>query len=256
MGSLVFINYSCASLSAFLNGAHECNCDCDICRLCRNKHLNLSPEDQARLQALVNGQSTTQGVKSTRDAELDSLLNMDYSIVIYDLPEIKEPEPITWDDNEVITTPIDSLMPLFKSASTSGDGEYIMKDINTSFKENDIYFYFKTKNGVPEPLRLVVHYYADDPVEFDDLQFEIDYFNYEFKPNNIKRIKDGIYFSEQFDEAMDAKSRDLAAALAHCREANVLLHSKKVSHRLYLNEMQLKNFRETFKLYRLMGGKL
>lgn len=259
VSSLAFINTSCASLSNFFNGSSgACNCDCEVCRLCKNKQHahNLSPQDQARLQALATGQSQSQeDIK--RRAEIDSLLNIDYSIVIYDIPDIKEPEPYTWDDDEKISTPIDSLMPLFRTSTNSnGETQYIMKGINTSFKENDVYFYFKTKNGVPEPLRLVVHYFADDPVEFYDLKFEIDYFDYDFTPSNINRTKDGIYFSEQFDDEMGSESRDLAAALAHCRAANVLLHSKKVSHRLYMTEKQLMNFRETYKLYRLMGGKL
>jgi hypothetical protein len=212
----------------------------------------LSPEELAQYQAQQKKQNEEE---ARRNAELDSLLNMDYTIVHYDLPD--GPTPYVWEENEEITTPIDSLEALFKKTELSnGETEYILRGINTNYKENDVYFYFTVKDGVPQPLRFVVHYYADDPVEFYTLKMKLNRFDYEYTPKKIQRSTEDIYFSERFDEALDAESRDFVSGLAHCEYANILLQSKKVSHRLYLTEKQLNRFRDTYKLYRLMGGTL
>jgi len=247
--SFAFINVSCASLfSGSQNGV--CNCTCAACVNCHNKyHTPLTFAQQAR-------QDSLNAVDSLRQAELDSLLNMDYSIVKY---EAAEPEPYKWDPNEEITTPQETLIGMFRTGTskTGGDTEYLLKEINSSEKENDIYFYFNTNAGVPEPLRLVVHYYADDPINFDKLRFNIDDFKYEYVPTGLYRSNDGKFYTENFDNAMNENSRDLVAALAHCSYANVVLVNERgVSHRIFLTEKQLKHFKDTYELYRKMGGQL
>ena len=246
--SLAIVNISCASLFSAANG--ECSCTCPSCLNCAHKHhYSLTAEQIAK-------QDSLKAVKALRDAELDSLLNMDYSIVHYDA---SGPEPYKWNPNEVITTPQETLMELFRIGnSTAGDdNQYILKEINTDLKVNDIYFYFNTKNGVPEPLRFVVHFYADDRINFVKMRFNLNGFVYEYEPTGIKRSNEGKYYLENFDNAMDEQSRDLVAGLAHCEYGNVLLISEQgVNHRIYFSEQQIKHFRETYQLYRKMGGKL
>ncbi len=245
--SLAIVNVSCASLFSAASG--ECSCTCPACLNCAHKHHALTAEQLAK-------QDSINAAKSWRDAELDSLLNMDYTIVHYD---VSGPEPYKWDPNEVISTSQETLMPLFRTGkpTTGGDTEYVLKEINTSLKVNDVYCYFNTRDGVPEPIRFVVHFYADDPVNFYKLQFNLDGFKYEYAPTGIKRTNEGKFYYEYFDNAMDEQSRDIVAGLAHCQYANILLVSEKgVSHRLYLTETQLKHFKETYELYRKMGGKL
>lgn len=247
--TLAFVNLSCASLFSSLNNG-TCSCTCAACINCTNKHHVTLTAEQLAKQDSINAE------KAKRDAELDSLLNMDYSLVHYEIPE---PEPYKWDPEEVISTPQETLLPLFKTGkpTTGGDTEYILKDINSSTQVNDIYFYFNTKEGVPEPLRFVVHFFADDPINFHKLRFNIDGFIYEYVPTNIKRSNDGKFYSENFDEAMNAESRDIVAGLAHCTYADVLLVNEKgVSHRIYFKEKHLKHFKETYELYRKMGGTL
>ena len=246
--TLAIVNISCASLFSPPNGV--CTCTCAACINCTGKHhVALTAEQIAR-------QDSLNAVKKLRAAELDSLLNMDYSLVHY---EVSGPEPYKWDPNEVITTPQDVLMEMFKTGTptTGGDTEYILKGINSNYKINDVYFYFNTTDGIPEPLRLVVHFYADDQINFSKLLFNLDGFKYEYVPTNIKRTNDDIFYSERFDNAMNEQSRDIVAGLAHCDYAEVLLVSEHgVSHRIYFSDKQLKHFKETYELYRLMGGKL
>ena len=250
--ALVFVNYSCASLGALFGGNGICNCNCEACVNCKNHKHVLTNEELAKLQ---DQQKQKTEEEARRKAELDSLLNMDYTIVHYDIPD--DPQPYAWDENEEITSPLDSLESLFKkTALSNGEIEYIYNGINTNYRENDTYMYFTVKDGVPGPLRFVVHYFADDPVDFYTLKFKLDRFEYEFTPKNIQHSTEDIYFSERFDEALTKESRDFAAGLAKCRYANILLKSNKVSHRLYISQKQLDRFRETYKLYRLMGGKI
>lgn len=246
--SFAFVNLSCASLFSANNGT--CTCTCAACINCTNKHHVPLTAAQLAKQDSINA------ANAQRDAELDSLLNMDYTIVHY---EIAEPEPYKWDPNEVIDTPLETIMASFRTgkSTTGGDTEYIHKEINSSTKVNDIYVYFNATNGVPEPMRFVVHFYADDPINFDKLRFNIDGFKYEFVPENIKRTNDGKFYSENFDNAMNADTRDIIAGLAHCTYANVLLVNERgISHRIYFKEKQLKHFKETYELYRKMGGQL
>jgi hypothetical protein len=251
--SFAFVNYSCTTLANLFGGAGVCNCTCAACVNCTGKHHVLTEEQKAALEAQQLKQAQED---AKRQAELDSLLNMDYTIVHYDLPEVKN-DPYKWDDDEEITTPKDSLLALFNVNSKNGELEFIHKGINTNEKENDCYIYFTTdKDGVPSPLRLVVHYYADDPINFYMLKFTLGRFPYEFTPTKINRSNDGKFYTENFDNALDVNSRDIVAGLAQCKYANILLVSKDVSHRLYLTDKQIERFRNTYKLYRLMGGKL
>ncbi len=245
--TLAFVNVSCASLFSSLGA--DCSCTCPACLNCAHKH-------HAPLSAQFAHQDSVNKAKSLRDAELDSLLNMDYTIIHY---EVSGPEPYKWEPNEVISTPQETLMALFRTGSptTGGDTEYILKEINSSTKVNDIYFYFNTKDGVPEPLRFVVHFFADDPINFNKLVFNLDGFKYEYVPTGIKRTNDGKYYSENFDNAMNEQSRDIVAGLAHCEYADMLLVSERgVNHRIFFSEDQLRHFKETYQLYRKMGGTL
>lgn len=193
---------------------------------------------------------------SIRKAEIEALLSADYSLVQYVEPD---PEPYEWEDEEEILTPIDSLKPYFKVEVNGGDSIYIHKDIDTSFKVNDFYMYFICKNGVPGPMRFVAHYYADDSVEFERLRFSIDNFTYKYTPTNLQRSRDGKFFAENFDNEMNTsdEARDLMAALGHCYYANMLLVSDTgVSHRIFFTPEQLNRFKQTYELYRLMGGNM
>lgn len=249
--SLSFVNFSCASL--FSNSANGlCNCTCPACLNCTGKHhIPLTVDQQAK-------QDSVKAEQEKRKAALDSLLSMDYTIVHY---EVKDPEPYVWEENEMISTPKEDLLATFraitKSAANGGHTEYVHSNINTDYKENDFYFYFVVKDGVPEPLRFVAHYYADDPINFNKLMFTIDGFKYEYVPKDLNRRNEGKFYSENFDNQLDAGARDLVAALGRGQYANMLLVSEDgVSHRIFFTEKQLKNFRDTYQLYRLLGGKL
>ena len=221
----------------------------------KKKKNVITREEAERIAA--EQQAAREAEEAKRRAELEELLNTDYSLVQYVQPD---PEPYKWEDEDELLATVDkdSLAAQFKTAAITqnGDTQYLHKEVNSSFKENDFYFYFNTTNGVPGPLHFVGHYYADDPVEFVRLRFHIDIFKYQFTPTDIKRSRDGKFFAENFDDEFTAETRDLAAALAHCTYANMVLVSETgVSHRIFFTPEQLRHFRDTYLLYRLMGGK-
>ena len=94
--SFAFVNYSCTTLANLFGGAGVCNCTCAACVNCTGKHHVLTEEQKAALEAQQLKQAQED---AKRQAELDSLLNMDYTIVHYDLPEVKN-DPYKWDDDE------------------------------------------------------------------------------------------------------------------------------------------------------------
>lgn len=250
---LALINVSCAILGHHsANGI--CTCTCEACRNCLHK---LSPEQLAHYQA---SQDSLSAEEARKRAELDSLLNMDYTIVHYEIETPQEPQPFKWEPEEVIDADINVLSPLFRTHNvnqSSGYAEYVYKNVNTSFKDNDTYFYFTTVNGVAQSLHFVVHFYADDPVNFVSLRISADNFKYEFTPTNITHTRDGAFYVENFDNVVDAKSKDVVAALAHCSYANMVMVSDGgVNHRIFFTPENLKRFRDTYNLFRLMGGKI
>ena len=254
--SFVFVNYSCAAIGKLIGVCGCSNCKNGVCS-CASCDGNNPVYTGGVAQQQVNASFNEEQAK--RRAMLDSLENLDFTIVDYDIPDVEDRvrKPYVWNDEEVITAPVDSLKSLFKTTAVAGGTQYIHKEINSDVTSNDIYFYFTVNNGVPDSLHLVVHYYADDPIDFHTLKIYVDGFNYEFNPVNIKHETQGKFYIERFDNEFNHDNRDVAAALAKCKYAgNILLASKNVSHRIYLSEEQVKHFRDTYLLYRLMGGKL
>lgn len=219
--------------------------------------MKYKAEHGEQIQNTIVEQTPKDEEEAKRKAEIDSLLNIDY-----DTPfqfDFSDPEPYKWEQNEHIDASLDSLMTLFR-VSTGADNvtTYIHKDINTSYKNNDFYFYFTVKDSVPGPMHFVAHYYADDPVKFHSLKFKIDQFDYIYSPTDIQNSNDGKYYAENFDNAMNKtdQARDLVAALGHCSYSNMVLVSNNVSHRIFFSEKQLQRFRATYQLYRLLGGNM
>ncbi len=244
---LSFVNCSCASLFSSASGV--CNCTCEVCKDCKNKHKHLlSPEELAQYEAAQEAKSAEE---ARRQAELDSLLNMDYSLVKYTIPDL---EPYKWEDNEIIKTELNDLSPSFR---ISGN-QCLYSNINTSIKHNDFYMYFDTNNeGSADALHFVVHFYADDSIDFYKMVLNADGFTYEYTPKNLNRSRDGIYYAENFDDVVGDDLKDIVAALAHCEYAHIILISNRgLNHRVVFKPEKLKQFKDTYEIFRLMGGKI
>lgn len=181
-------------------------------------------------------------------AALDSLLAIDYSLTEFGYRRMK------WRDLPVTRT-IDQLMPGFV---LNEDGDYVSKYVSFAPTSNEVYFAFAMAEGdsLPGPLRLCVRYCADDPLDFDQLIFSIDGYDYLFYPSDHHHstLPDGLY-CETSDDVLTASYKDLVYALAHSNwVALKLVSTRGIHHVKMLTDGQRSDFAATLDLYRLLGG--
>lgn len=229
---------SCASMF----GNRNCRCThpgpCECCTL-----------DQSRAVVVAHQPMKQTQTSSVDKKHLQELLNMDYSIKKY-VPEA--PKPKVWVD-EPITETREALLPTMKQ-----DGKRLMpRDVTMDNTENAIYLYYNQgADGKPEPLRLRVQYYADDPLKFQKLLFVIDGFEYFFTPTNFQRGKGrGVMIWENSDDVVKTSDKDLLYALTHCTWCQLrLIGADGIHHVKMLTKEQLNDFNNTLHLYLLSGG--
>ena len=159
-----------------------------------------------------------------------------------------------WRDLPVTRT-IDQLMPGFV---LNEDGDYVSKYVSFAPTSNEVYFAFAMAEGdsLPGPLRLCVRYCADDPLDFDQLIFSIDGYDYLFYPSDHHHstLPDGLY-CETSDDVLTASYKDLVYALAHSNwVALKLVSTRGIHHVKMLTDGQRSDFAATLDLYRLLGG--
>ena len=182
-------------------------------------------------------------------AALDSLLGGDYSLTEYGYRRM------TWRDLPVTAT-LDQLMPSFTVDET---GDCYSRYVSRDRLSNEVYFTFTmNEDSVPGPLRLHVQYCADDPLDFDQLIFTIDGFNYPFYPSDHEHgTLDGGLYWECSDDVLKPVHKDLVYALAHSNwVALKLMSTRGIHHVKMLTDGQRADFAHTLDLYRLLGGKL
>ncbi len=243
---------SCESLFASMGYVKADN----LCELCAQRighgHMNNA--------VLIAEHPRTGVVQQTTQSNIDKsymqeLLNMDYTIHQY-LPE--EPKPMVWIDDTILETPAE-LKPLLAQTSQAGGVRYMPQGVSMRNSENAVYFYYQTDAANhPEPLRLRMQYYADDPLHFDRMEFRINGFTYGYKPSGTKTGKDGTrFYWENCDDALTAADKDLVYALAHADWVELRLKGAGgMDHVKMLTKDQIQAFYNTLQLYRLQGGTL
>jgi len=201
----------------------------------------------------VEGQLLNQYPRTTKtvreQAAVDSLLSMDYSIKEYGYRRM------TWRDLPVTTT-IEQLMPAFTVDET---GDCYSRYVSRDTMSNEVYFTFSIgEDSVPGPLRLRVQYCADDPLDFDQLIFTIDGYDYMFYPaNHAQGNRNGELFWEMSDDVLKPAYKDLVYALAHGNwVALKLMSTRGIHHVKMLTDGQRTDFAQTLDFYRLLGGRL
>ena len=224
---------SCASL--FNNGSGTCHCGYN---------------GQCGLGATAVSHQPVQRDTMADDSLLNALLDLSkYELKQY-LPE--EPKPMVWLDDSIQETRSELLTRV-----KTGNSRIMPADVTMDVSDNAIYLYYtENADGTPTPLRLRIQYYADDPLQFYEVVFLIDGFEYRFKPQNIERGKGkGRLIWERSDDPLKAENKDLIYALAHCNWAEMtLLATNGINHRKELTDDQIKDFYNVLQLYRLAGG--
>ena len=206
------------------------------------------PRSMVKDGTVVEGHRLNVTSKSPAEqAELDELINTDYSIKEYGMGIRR----MTWHD-EPVTATIDDLLPYI---TTDGD-DCLSKYVNRDNGNNEVYFIFTMQDSVPGPLRLCVQYCADDPLNYDELTFNVDGFDYAFYPADPQRgTLDGGLYWESSDDVLRSAHKDLVYALAHSHWALIKLRGANgISHVKMLTDGQRDDFAHVLALYRLLGG--
>ena len=188
-------------------------------------------------------------------ATLNDLLNKDYSLVQY-VPTA--PTRMVWRDDPVIESENELLMQLNKVPVQTGVVRYMPKGVSMSRTENAFYAYFTTDGARVEPLHLRVQYYADDPLQFNDIVFTIDGFDYRFRALSPQRGKGtGRMIWELCDQEASSADKDLVYALAHAHWVRMsLVGSDGTKHVKMLTETQIRDFYLVLQLFRMLGGRI
>ena len=199
--------------------------------------------------AAVQGKRLATTKTPQQQAALDSLLSIDYSIKEYGYRRM------TWRDLPVTAT-LDQLMPGFTVDET---GDCFSKYVSRDSISNEVYFTFAIgQDSVPGPLRLRLQYCADDPLDFDQLLFTIDGYDYPYYPSSHMSGTSGsnLYW-EMCDDVLQPAYKDLVYALAHSNwVALKLMSTRGIHHVKMLTDGQRADFASTLDLYRLLGGSL
>lgn len=161
---------------------------------------------------------------------------------------------MTWRD-EPVTVTLDQLMPFM----VLDNGEYRSKYVTGDSVGNEVYFAFDLdEDSVPGPLRLCVNYCGDRAIEYDQVVFTVDGFDYAFYPSSPRhgRTAGGQYWAASDDELQHAY-RDLVYALTHGQWAMLKLMGMNGGSRIkMLTDGQLEDLFNTLALYRLLGGEI
>ncbi|MBQ0069609.1 MAG: hypothetical protein KBT09_07640 [Bacteroidales bacterium] len=186
---------------------------------------------------------------------LQEILNKDYSIKEY---KFEEPKRMEWKD-DTITETQENLVPFFKTKTVRGFNSILPVSVVVDNTINDIFLYFVDgPDNVPGALRLRLQYYADDPLNYNDMVFTVDGFDYKFHPVNIQRGHgEGVMIWENSDDELKVADKDLVYALSHCQYwTQVKLHGDdNMVHVKQITKEQLADFKRTVQLFLLRGGK-
>lgn len=164
------------------------------------------------------------------------------------------PQRLVWRD-EPVTATIDQLMPY---CVVDDDGDCRSKYVTIDEPGNEVYFAFSLIDSLPGPLRLCVRYGGEMPMDFDQLMFTIDGFDYTFFPADVQhgRTDGGTYWATSDDEINPAY-RDLVYALAHAHWGMIKMqHSGGGNIVKILTDGQRQDFANTLALFLLLGGSI
>ena len=160
---------------------------------------------------------------------------------------------MTWQD-EPITAGADDLMPYV----TIDNGDCLSKYVSRDETSNEAYFAFSFQDSIVGPLRLCVQYCGASPLNYDQVIFHIDGFDYIFYPAEPKQ---GVTASgqrwERSDDVLHPAYKDLVYALAHSHWVVLkLVGYNGISNAKVLTDGQRDDFANVLALYRLLGGEL
>jgi hypothetical protein len=164
----------------------------------------------------------------------------------------QEGRRLMWRD-EPVTVSLEQLMPFM----VLDNGEYRSKYVTGDSVGNEVFFAFDLEeDSLPGPLRLCVRYSGDRPMDYDQVVFTINGYDYFFYPSEPRHgvTADHVFWTAS-DDVLRPAYRDLVYALAHGQWAMLKMQGPGGVNRIkVLTSGQLDDFSNTLALYRLLGG--
>lgn len=125
------------------------------------------------------------------------------------------------------------------------------KYVNTT----GIYSYFSVKDSVPQNMRLVIQYGADDWLFIKSYTFLIDGKTYEFSNPKIETDNNStIWEWSDTNVYADAELNEIYARLINAKEAKIRFNGRQYNSDYTIPQSTLKSLRETRDYYLALGG--
>lgn len=133
---------------------------------------------------------------------------------------------------------------------------YTPKSAPKYTNRNGIYCYIRTSNGLADALRLVIQYYADDWLFFDQIKFSIDDNVFSYYPVNYKRDNGDGYIWEWVDDILSSDNREIIVALSKSKQAKMKFIGDKYYDVKTITRDQCKSIERVLEMYVALGGKM
>ena len=114
-------------------------------------------------------------------------------------------------------------------------------------EKNAIYLYFEVPTGGrPGPMRIKVQYYADDRLDTQAVEFQINGEKYRITPNHLDTRKNGKFVSEWFDMILEGEHDALVEAMGMANYVRVKFIGKSCNHIKDMTRDQVADLRKAY----------
>ena len=141
----------------------------------------------------------------------------------------------------------DQLLASFDAKHRLGATVYKPKSAPSMVEKNAIYLYFEVPTGGrPGPMRIKVQYYADDRLDTQAVEFQINGEKYRITPNHLDTRKNGKYVSEWFDMILEGEHDALVEAMGMANYVRVKFIGKSCNHIKDMTRDQVADLRKAY----------
>ena len=148
-------------------------------------------------------------------------------------------------DEEKMTQ--EQLLASFDAKHRLGATVYKPKSAPSMVEKNSIYLYFEVPTGGrPGPMHIKVQYYADDRLDTQSVEFQINGDKYRITPSHLDTRKNGKYVSEWFDMELSGENEALVEAMGFANYVRVKFIGKSCNHIKDMTRDQVADLRRAY----------
>lgn len=141
----------------------------------------------------------------------------------------------------------EQLLASFDAKHRLGATVYKPKSAPSMVEKNAIYLYFEVPTGGrPGPMRIKVQYYADDRLDTQAVEFQINGEKYRITPKHLDTRKNGKFVSEWFDMILEGDNDALVEAMGMANYVRVKFIGKSCNHIKDMTRDQVADLRKAY----------